>query len=445
MPDSPPGPPSRYFGQHFLALSRDPLAFLTRLKTEYGDIAQIRLGGQPMVALSHPDQIRALLVTDHRLFAKGRGLERAKRMLGQGLLTSEGEFHLRQRRLVQPAFHRERIQGYGMVMADATARHLARWQDGGEVDIHREMMALTLTIVARTLFSADVSHEVDELGQAISASVDLFRQSLLPFGQWLEYLPLGPGARFRATRRRLDATIQRFIDEHRAGGDQGDLLSMLILAQDDEAHGERMTDLQLRDESMTLFLAGHETTANAASWGLYLLSRHPEIAARVRQEVAGVVGEGAPGPDDLPALPYTTMVVAEVMRLYPPAWTIGRRALQDWDVAGYRIVKGTLILASPWVTHRDPRWWPDPLRFDPLRFTESAKATRPKFAYFPFGGGPRICVGEQFAWMEGVLIVASVLQRFEFEPVNPAATVVPAPSITLRPRGGLPMRVRRLT
>jgi cytochrome P450 len=440
----PPGPAARFPGQHFLALSRDPLAFLTQLAADHGDVAQIMLGRQPMVSIVHPDQVRDLLVTEHRRFAKGRGLERARRMLGQGLLTSEGDFHLRQRRLVQPAFHRERIRGYGEVMADATARHLSGWRSGAEVELHREMMRLTLTIVARTLFSADVSREVDELGEAIGASVELFRQSLLPFGQWLEYLPLGPGRRFRRTRARLDATIQRFIDQHRAAGDQGDLLSTLILAQDDEAHGEPMTDLQVRDEAMTLFLAGHETTANATSWALYLLSRHPAIAAQARDELARVLGGRSPGPDDVPALPYVTMVLAESMRLYPPAWTIGRRALAEWEVAGFTVTEGSLILASPWVTHRDPRWWPDPARFDPLRFTDEAKASRPRFAYYPFGAGPRICVGEQFAWMEGVLILASVLQRWHLELVDGVNEIVPAPSITLRPGGPMRMRVNSI-
>jgi cytochrome P450 len=441
-PTQPPGPRRRVPALNALRMGRDPLAFLTGLAAQYGDIARVPLGAETLYLFNHPDLVRDVLVTNHRNFHKGRGLERAKMLLGSGLLTSEGEFHLRQRRLAQPAFHRQRVAAYGATMASYAAVRRDRWKNGETLDVHKEMMALTLAIVGKTLFDADVEHEAAEIGAALATTFEAFHFGFfLPFGELLEHLPLPATLRFRKARARLDATIYRMINERRqSGADRGDLLSMLLLAQDTEGDGGGMTDLQLRDEAMTIFLAGHETTANAMTWTWYLLSQHPDVESRLHAEIDAALGGRLPTTDDLAALPYTRMVLAESMRLYPPAWIIGRRALGPFEASGYEIPARSIILASQYVTHRDARWFPEPERFDPERFTPERQAERPKFAYFPFGGGPRVCIGEQFAWMEGILLLATIAQRWRLRLV-PGHPVALQPIITLRPKHGMKMTV----
>jgi cytochrome P450 len=369
---------------------------------------------------------------------KGRALQRARIFLGEGLLTSEGDLHRRQRRLVLPAFHRERIQHYGEVMVDYGRRAAERWRDGEELDVAHEMTRLTLSIVGKTLFDADVAEEADELGRALTVLMDLFTTLLSPFAGILQRLPLPQTRRFRKAMARLDATIYRIIEERRAAGvDRGDLLSMLLLAQDEEGDSGGMSDLQVRDEAMTLFLAGHETTANALSWTWYLLSRNPEAERIMHDEIDRVCGDRLPSPADVPRLTFIEMVLAESMRIFPPAYLIGRMALEDVTVGEWRVPKGAIVIVAEIVTHRDARWFPDPMRFDPMRFTAEAKAARPKFAYFPFGGGPRICIGESFAWTEGILLLATIARKWRF---TAGRDVEPLPLITLRPRGGMPMR-----
>ncbi len=438
----PPGPRRRVPALNALRMGRNPLAFLMALTEEYGDIARVPLGPETLYLFNDPDLIRDVLVTNHRNFHKGRGLERAKMLLGSGLLTSEGDFHLRQRRLAQPAFHRQRIAAYGATMASYGVTRRDRWRAGSVIDAHQEMMALTLAIVGKTLFDADVEHEAAEIGAALATTFESFNFGFfLPFGELLERLPLPATLRFRKARARLDATIYRVINERRASGaDRGDLLSMLLLAQDTEGDGSGMTDLQLRDEAMTIFLAGHETTANALTWTWYLLSQHPDVEARFHAEVDAALGGKLPTADDLPTLPYTRMVLAESMRLYPPAWILGRRALGPFEAGGFEIPARSIVLASQYVTHRDPRWFPDPDRFDPERFSPQRQAERPRFSYFPFGGGPRVCIGEQFAWMEGVILLATIAQRWRLR-LLPGHPVALQPIITLRPKYGMKMRV----
>jgi cytochrome P450 len=423
-------------------MGRDPLAFLLGLRDCYGDIARVPLGGETLYLFSHPDLVRDVLVTNHRNFHKGRGLERAKMLLGEGLLTSEDEFHLRQRRLSQPAFHRQRIAAYGSIMAEYAASRRDRWQDGAVIDAHAEMMALTLAIVGKTLFDADVEDEAAEIGEALTTTFESFSFGFfLPFGHLLSRLPLPATLRFRKARARLDATIYRLIAERRRSpSDRGDLLSMLLVAQDTEGDGRGMSDLQLRDEAMTIFLAGHETTANALTWTWYLLSQHPDVEARLHAEVDAALGGRLATVDDLGALPYTRMVLAESMRLYPPAWIVGRRAVAPFDVNGYTVPARSIVLACQYTMHRDPRWFPAPDRFDPERFAPDRNAERPKFAYFPFGGGPRVCIGEQFAWMEGVLALATIAQRWRLRLVQ-GHPVALQPIITLRPKFGMRMHV----
>ena len=438
----PPGPRRRVPALDALRMGRDRLGFLTMLRTQYGDIARVPLGAETLYLFSDPELVRDVLVTNHRNFHKGRGLERAKKLLGDGLLTSEGEVHLRQRRLAQPAFHRQRVAAYGATMASYAAARRDPWHTGATIDAHQEMMALTLAIVGKTLFDADVEHEAAEIGAAITTTFESFNFGFyMPFGALIERLPFPATLRFRRARARLDATIYRLIAERRRSGtDRGDLLSMLLLAQDTEGDGGGMTDLQLRDEAMTIFLAGHETTANALTWTWYLLSQHPDVEGRMHAEIDSALGGRLPSADDLPALPYTRMVLAESMRLYPPAWIIGRRAVGPFEAGGYTIPARSIVLLCQYTMHRDPRWFPDPERFDPDRFTPEQQASRPKFSYFPFGGGPRVCIGEQFAWMEGVILLATIAQRWRLRlvPGHPVAT---QPIITLRPRYGMRMTV----
>ncbi len=418
----------------------------------HGDLVYLRLGPQHIYFVNHPDWIRDILVTHQAGFTKSRMLERARVLLGDGLLTSEGEFHTRQRRLVQPAFHRDRLAGYAATMVDCAAAcgtySRDRWESGAKVDVAREMMRLTLAIVARTLFSADVTSEADDIGTALTEVLGLFETVLLPFSEWLEKLPLPSVRRFERARDRLDRTIYRIIEERRASKrDQGDLLSMLLLAQDDERDDNQdeagrtgMTDKQVRDEALTLFLAGHETTANALTWTWYLLSQNPEAEAKFHGEIDHVLGERAPTFDDLPRLRYTEMVFAESMRLYPPAWGIGRRTIHEYPIGEYRIPARSILLMSPYVMHRDPRWFAQPDRFDPERWLPDAVAARPKFSYFPFGGGARVCIGERFAWMEGVLLLATIGRKWRLRLAD-GHRVETRALITLRPKYGMEMIV----
>jgi len=421
-------------------LRGDPLAFVERMAAEPGDVVQYRVWRQDIFLVKHPDLIRDVLVTSQHDYAKGAGLQWAKRFLGEGLLTSEREHHTRQRRLAQPAFHRQRIGSYAAVMADYAVKASDRLREGEPFDMHAEMMALTLAVIGKTMCDAEVGAEAGIIGGALRDVLQLFPRFVLPFAGLLHRLPLPSTRRFDRASARLDEVVYRMIeDRRRSGVDRGDLLSMLLMARDEEGDGGPMSDTHLRDEVMTMFLAGHETTANALSWSWYLLAQNPEVEERFHAEIDEVLAVRRAVFDDLPRLRYTEMVLAESMRLYPPAWGLGRRALRTHTLGGVTVPAGALVLMSPYLVQRDPRFFPDPLRFDPLRFTPEAKAARPKFAYFPFGGGARQCIGEPFAWMEGVMILATLAQRWRFR-LDPTARVAPQALITLRPRHGMPMR-----
>jgi cytochrome P450 len=422
------------------ALGTDKLALFARMAA-HGDVTQAKVGPQPLALLMDPEDIRRVLVTNQKNFVKGRSLERTKVLLGEGLLLSKGEQHLRQRRLIQPAFHRERLAAYGDVMIHYADRTQARWADGQSLDIHREMMSLTLAIAGRTLFDADVDKDAHDIAEALDLSLRMFNIAILPLGPVVEYLPIPWVVRLHRARAKTNKIIHGMIAERRANpSDRGDLLSMLISAVDTEGDGSGMTDTQLRDEIVTLIMAGHETTANALTWAFYLLSQHPEIAARLEEEIDRVVGDRTPAAGDLPGLVYTRAVLAEAMRLYPPAWIVERRALNDFEAGGYVIRRDTLVYMSPYLVHRDPRWWDAPDVFAPERWGNEYHHSRPKFSYFPFGGGTRICIGEHFAWMEGTLVLATIAQRWRMRYEGHKAPV-PQPMVTLRPRDGLPMRV----
>lgn len=424
-----------------LALSRDPLRLLTRLQRDHGDVVRFSIGRYPIHLVSDPELIREVLVNRAQEFGKGRALQRAKTLLGEGLLTSEGTFHARQRRLVQPAFHSEHFRSYGMIMSEEAERLAGEWRAGQQINIAREMSDLTLMIVTRTLFGGECGrHEASLVHEALTTSLSLFPLSYLPFSHLLERLPLPATQRFRRAKQQLDATIYSLIAQRRASPDASrrDVLSLLLSAQDAEGNGEGMSDEQVRDEAMILFLAGHETTANALAWTWYLLGQHRDVEERVLREIDELSAGGrALGFDDVPRLPYTRRVLMESMRLFPPAWALGRRALFDIDLGGWQVPRDSVVLMSQWVVHRSERYYPDPERFDPDRWLPEAVATRPKFSYFPFGAGPRVCIGEHFAMAEMVIVLGTLLRRWSFRPAAQAKPPQPWPTVTLRPKPGV--------
>jgi len=440
VPAVAPGPKQSLLGSLVYLPGRDPLAFFTNLARTYGDIVSYRMGGEQMFFVNDPQHIKDIFVTHNKSFMKGRGLQRAKRLLGEGLLTSEGAVHLRQRRLMQPAFHRESVAGYGQTMVAYAERMRDGWVDGRTLDIAAEMNRLTLSVVGKTLFDADVESQAVEVGEALTGVMDTFWMMMLPFADAIERLPVPKLRRARMARVRLDQIIYRMIADRRASGrDHGDLLSMLLEAQDEDDGGV-MTDEQVRDEAMTIFLAGHETTANALTWLWYLVAGAPEVEAKLHEEIDRVLQGRRPTFADVGTLPYVERVVTETMRLYPPAWIIGRRALVDYPIGSYVMPARSIIIMSPYVLQRDRRYYADPERFDPDRWTAEFRARLPKFAYFPFGGGPRQCIGESFAWMELVLVTATIAQRWKLRLV-PGHPVVPQPLVTLRTKHGMRMTV----
>ncbi len=434
----PPGPKGHFITGHLPEIKRERLGFFSRCAHEYGDIVSLRYGPRRVYLLNNPDTIEDVLVTNNHNFAKHFALRINRRVFGNGLLTSESDSWLRQRRLAQPAFHRKRIAAYGEVMVDFTQRMLAGWQAGETRDIHAEMMRLTLEIVAKTLFDVDVTGEAHDVGVMLGVLMETFNARVNSAFPLPESIPTPGNLRLRRAARRVDEIIYGVIQRRRSSGeDRGDLLSMLLQAQDAD-DGSRMSDQQLRGEVMTLFLAGHETTAIALSWTWYLLSQHPQVEAGLLAELQAVLGERSPGVADLPQLRYAEMVVTEAMRLYPPAWAIGREAIQDYEIGGYWAPAGTTLLMSQWVMHRDARYFDDPEEFRPERWADGLAARLPKYAYFPFGGGQRYCIGHSFAMMEAILLLATIAQKFRLSLV-PGHPIKPWPSITLRPKYGVKM------
>lgn len=430
----PPGPHEGLKRWSFGPLNENPLDYFSRLAREYGDIAGIRVVNFRTIFVNHPDTIEEVLVANARKYIKGRVLRANRHVFGEGLLTSEGDFWLRQRRLAQPAFHRARIVSYASTMVEYAQRLLEDWRDGEERDVHQQMMRLTLQIVAKTLFDADVAREAQDVGKSLELLLELganFRRTLF-VPHWV---PTPTNLRIKREIALIEKILYRIISERRASGhDTGDLLSMLLHAQDED--GSRMTDRQLRDETITLFLAGHETTASTLSWAWWLLAQNPSVEARLHAELDDVLGGRATSLDDLPKLPYTGNVITEALRLYPPAWGLARVAIEDHEIAGYPVKKGMGIAMAQWVVHRDTRWYKAPEEFRPERWEGDLLKSLPRFAYFPFGGGPRQCIGNAFAVMEATLVLAAIAQKFRLRLV-PDHPVVPLASITLRPRYGV--------
>jgi cytochrome P450 len=436
----PPGPKNRAGLSSLRELLRDPPGYLLRAGNTYGDVVHLQFGVFRVYLLNHPDLIKEVLVAQHKNFEKGRALQGAKRLLGQGLLTNEGEAHRRQRRIMQPLFHHQRIQQFARIMAESADEARQSWKPGQVVHMDQEMAHLTLSVTSKALFDTDLQKN-PELEQALQDALEVFNEVSLPFAGILGKLPLPRNVRFQKAKRKLDQLIAAMIEERRADpGARADLLSMLLAAQDMEEGTGGMTDQQVRDEAVTVFLAGHDTTAGALMWTWYLLSQHPQVDQRFRAEVRDVLQGRLPGVEDVPKLRYTRAVLSESMRLYPPAWVLGRRALQATRVGGYDVPRGTIILLSQYVTHHNAKYWPDPERFDPERWLQEDDE-RPRYAYFPFGGGPRVCIGEPFAWMEAIIVLATLAQRWRFTVAQPGFQVELQPTLTLKSRHGMPMRV----
>lgn len=442
LQNSPPTVKADLFGGHFRSFRKNPTKFLTKI-SKLGDVTTFKIGNAQAFLVNHPDLIRDLLVTNHSKFFKGRALQRAKGLLGEGLLTSEKEFHLRQRRMIQPAFHRARIAEYAKAMIEFSDQMSGEWKDGEIRDIDREMMRLTLNIVGKTLFSANVETDAAQVGAAMTTIVSMFNFMLLPFSELLEKLPLPQVKRLKTARKTLDELIYKIINERRKSGeDTGDLLSMLLMAQDEETGGA-MTDVQIRDECLTLFLAGHETTANALTWTFYLLSQNPESERKFHAELDEVLSGKSLTPDDYLRLKYTEQILAESMRLFPPAWTLGRLATEAHGFNGFQVPAKSLVLASQFVMHRDARFWENANEFQPERWEKmSVKEAGNKFIYFPFSKGVRSCIGEQFAWMEGVLLLASLGKNWKLR-LMPEQRIATQAMITLRPKFGMKMRIEK--
>jgi cytochrome P450 len=415
----------------------NPILLFQHLVQEYGDIAHYKIGWNHIVFLNHPDYIREVLVVQNDNFVKERTVRRSKMLLGEGMITSEGASHRAQRQVAQPAFHRQRIPEYADTMVREAARMRNQWRDGEERNIAIDMMHLMLNVVAETLFVTDLRDEVHELADAINRIMGLYNfLVMLPAAEWLVHVrPPGLAAFVRA-RKRIDAVAHRMIEAHRQHHSDGSsLLDLMLAASPDRSPA---SEKSLRDQVITIFLAGYETVANALSWTWDLLSQNPECERRFHEEIDRELQGRLPAYEDVPRLRYVEMVMAESMRLYPPAWAMGRYALNDFQLGEFFLPAKTTVLMSQFITHRDPRFFPDPLRFDPERFAPEAKARRAKFTYFPFGAGFRQCIGESFAWMEGVLLLATLGQKWKLRLVSDHP-VEPEPLITLRPKYGMRM------
>jgi cytochrome P450 len=439
----PPGPKNRGIIGNFPMGSSDPLGVYTRWSRQYGDIFYYRAFSRHIYFLNNPDFVKYVLVNNYRDFIKGEAIRFNRRIFGNGLLTNEGDSWLQHRRLVQPAFHRDRVESYGNTMVNFTERMLATWHDGEVRDIHLDMMHLGLDIVAKALFNVAIADERDGVCAALNAVQELNSGGRLLLPPILRRLPTAGNRCYERAARQLDDVVYGLIRQRRTNGLVGDdLLSMLLQVQDEG--GSMMPDKQLRDEVMTLLLAGHETTAVSLSWTWYLLAQNPEVEKKLWSELRRVLNGRSPKMRDLSELPYTERVIKEAMRLYPPSWAIVRNSLHDCEIGGYQVPSGATILMSQWVMHRDPRYYDDPERFNPDRWLDERVKGTSKYVYFPFGGGPRTCIGAAFATMEGVLVLATIAQQYQIR-VAPDCHIEPLPTITLRPKHGIKVVLTKRT
>jgi cytochrome P450 len=462
----PPGPTYKLPGKLLRQFIRDPINTLSTIAREYGEISYFKLGPEHVYLINNPDYIEKVLIYDHRNFKKGRRLQTAKIVLGEGLVTSEGDFHNHQRRLIQPIFHPKQIMIYSNIMTDYAVRMRNRWKDVSTIDISEEMMRLTLGIICKSVLNYDVESEAQEVGTALTTVRNYSKRLQSPIGQVLNKIPILPAPKkAREARKKLDSLVYGLITDRRQQEESGnemrydDLLSRLMQAQESNTANHvsnngisststspaftsdgKMSDKQVRDEVMTIFIAGHETTSNALTWTFYLLSQYSNVERKLHDEIELVLGNRIPTADDIPKLQYTEMVLRESMRIYPPVWTMGRRVENDYSVGEYTVPAGSSILMCQYVMHHDPRYYEKPEEFNPDRWTDDFKARLPRFSYFPFGGGIRGCIGEPFAWMEGVLIIATIAQEWSMHLV-PSQRIKLDPAITLRSKYGMKMKL----
>ena len=470
----PPGPKPKMPGKLLQQFIRDPINTLSKIVREYGDISYFRLGREYVYLINNPDYIERVLIYDHRNFKKGKRLQTAKAVLGEGLVTSEGDFHNRQRRLIQPIFHPKQIMMYGSIMANYAARMRDGWKDGSTVDISQEMMHLTLSIICKSVLNYDVESEAQQVGKALTTVRNYSKRLQSPIGQVLDKVPILPAPkRAHEAKKGLDSLVYGLISERRRQQGESksdrrynDLLTKLLEAQDSNPTQVRpsnatstststsqptfgkMSDKQVRDEVMTIFIAGHETTANALTWTFYLLSQYPDVEKKLLDEIDSVLVSNngnngksrIPSTEDIPKLQFAEKVLRESMRIYPPVWSMGRYVENDYPVGEYTIPAGSSILMSQYVMHHDSKYYDNPEQFNPDRWTEEFKTHLPRFSYFPFGGGIRGCIGEPFAWMEGVLIIATIAQKWTMRLV-PDQRIKLDPAITLRPKYGMKMKL----
>lgn len=444
-PALPPGPTDWMPVRLYKAWAADPLQYAAQVARDYGDIAYMKLGHQHLALVNHPDYVQDILVTHRWNFDKRHVDEKEwRQFLGEGLLDSLGDFHQHQRRLLEQVFRHDRITAYGATMTDYARRTADRWQDGAALDIHREMLRLTMAIAGKVFLDADVgSGEADDIARAVDMAYEFNNYLKLPLAHLLEKLPLPPVRHFPQAREMLDRIVYKRIEARRAAGGTGhDLLSLLIHAPEAEGAGGRVTDVRIRDEAVTMLLAGHETTANALTFTWMLLAENPEAEARMHAELDEVLAGRPPTVEDVPQLPYTEAVFAEALRLYPPVWAQARSSVVEYVMGDYLLPADTLVIWSLYNMQRDPRWYTDPERFQPERMTREARAARHRFVFSPFGGGTRQCIGESFAYMEAVLVLATLGQRWQLR-LPAGYQMVLEPQITLRPKGGLPMTLHR--
>lgn len=434
---------SRLDGFLLATRRRDILKFLIKVAGEYGDITHFQIGSRRIFLLNHPDYIKDALTGHYGSFVKGRQVRRTRHFLGDGLLTSEGELHRRQRRLIQPAFHRQQFGKHASAIMEHGVRLRKRWQHGQQLDIMREMKSLMLAITSKMIFDTKTDAEADEINEALALVISQFQLFGSPLGNLLGKLPMSRARRVRKAQDRLDGIVCRIIAERRQSGkDHGDLLSLLISALDEPSSDTQIDELTVRDEAVTFFLAGYETMGTALAWTWFLLAQDPAVQAELHEELDTVLGSRLPALGDMAQLPYTKMVFAEAMRMYPPAWVLARYLIKDFETGGFVMPAGSIVILSQYLMHHDSRYFPDPSRFDPQRWTSQLKATRPQYSYFPFGGGPRGCLGEGLAWIQGTLLIATIAQRWRVQAI-PSPPVELYPLITLQPKRKIMLQLAR--
>ncbi|MED1782815.1 cytochrome P450 [Brevibacillus fortis] len=439
------GPKGLPISGNLMAFRRSPLQFIREAVEEHGEVVHFRFGpSRHVYLLTNPDHIKEVLVSKQAHFRKGKALQSARPVVGDGILTSEGKKHLRQRRLMQPAFHRERIASYGEVMVRQAVDLMSDWKTGELRDIHSDMMKVTLAIITETMFGKTVKEGADQIGHAIDVGLKYVANKSSSFIDIPLSVPTKSNREFLESSELLDKTIYSLIEARRnsEGEEHKDLLEMLLAARDED-DGQGMTDEQVRDEVMTIFVAGHETTANTMSWIFYLLATYPEVEKKLHDELSTVLCEKLPTVEDLSQLKYTNLIVQETLRLYPAAWTINREVVEEVEIGGHTYKPGETLMMSQYVMHRNPRYYEQPEQFIPERFDSDLLKRNPAYAYFPFGGGPRVCIGNNFALMEAALLLATIAQRYRLRMAEPNQAVEPEPLVTLRPKNGLPMRLEK--